>query len=334
MSRLLISVVLPVFNAENTLERAILSVLAQQDVAFELLIVDNGSQDATTEILSKYVDNERVKVLSESNRGVVYAMNRGIEEAQGNWVARMDADDEWFPDKLAKQWAYIRPNPEVQVLATRVEYATEHRENTGLEHYVQWSNSCLTSLELNQSVFVEQPVVNPSLLIDRSVFTQFGLYRDGSFPEDYEMVLRWHKHGVEIHKLPEVLMRWWDYPTRLTRTNSNYSKQAFNQIKCKYLANWLKLHNPLHPEIWVWGASRKMRRKAEVLENHGITISGYVDIKAHKTTTKPCVHFTQLPHFADRFIVSFAGMRGARDDIRAILKQKGYRELQDFVIAA
>ncbi len=107
---------------------------------------------------------------------------------------------------------------------------------------------------------------------------QFGLYLSGDFPEDYEMWLRWLDQGVKIAKVPEVVLDWHDSQGRLTRTHPIYSDRAFYEIKSRYLAKWLSAHNPYHPKVWVWGASRISRRRAKILEQHGVSIDVYIDI--------------------------------------------------------
>ena len=101
---------------------------------------------------------------------------------------------------------------------------------------------------------------------------QHGLYRSGDFPEDYEMWLRWLDQGVKIAKVPQIVLDWHDSETRLTRTDSIYSDRAFYEVKSRYLAKWLSEHNPFHPYVHVWGASRISRRRVRILEKHGMFI--------------------------------------------------------------
>lgn len=327
-----VSVILPFRNAENTLERAIKSVLIQR-VEWELILVDNASTDSSRQLALRFVADRRVNLVEEPMVGVVHAMNAGLKQAQGKWVARMDADDEWHLDKLAKQLTYLQANQDCDVLGTQADFASPLEKADGLEHYVNWSNTVLTFDDIQRSIFIESPFINPSIVFRKSLIVEHGVYAEGDFPEDYEMFLRWHSRGVRMEKLPEKLMTWHDGAERLTRSHSAYTKVAFNTVKCEYLAEWLSQHNSFHPHIWVWGASRRMRRNAEELEKYGIHIEGFIDTQEEKTTSKPCIHFESIPSAGEMFIVSFVAIREAKKEIRHFLDGKGYTELQHFVLA-
>lgn len=104
---MLISVVIPSFNRGDRLVRALHSVLAQTHAELELVVVDDGSTDATPELL-KDIKDRRVRVISQANRGVSAARNRGIAKARGAMIALLDSDDCWMPDKLDRQLRFMR----------------------------------------------------------------------------------------------------------------------------------------------------------------------------------------------------------------------------------
>ncbi len=105
-----ISVIIPAYNAEKRIKRAIDSVLAQTYPAFEIIVIDDGSNDSTEELLHNF--NEKIKYIKlNSNSGVSTARNVGIQKASGSWIAFLDADDEWFPEKLELQVRLIKNYP-------------------------------------------------------------------------------------------------------------------------------------------------------------------------------------------------------------------------------
>jgi len=112
-----ISVVIPAYNAESTIERAIDSVLAQTMPAAEIIVVDDGSSDQLAAVVSRYVSP--VRLIQQTNSQAAAARNRGIEAASGEFVGFLDADDYWEPQKLQRQLAVIERHPEVNIVGGR-----------------------------------------------------------------------------------------------------------------------------------------------------------------------------------------------------------------------
>ncbi len=106
-----ISVVIPAFNAEQFIDRSIKSVIRQSYLPFEIIVIDDGSKDRTVEIASSY---EKVCCLKQSNAGASASRNRGIFEAKGNWIAFLDADDEWLPKRLELQVELLKRHNELK----------------------------------------------------------------------------------------------------------------------------------------------------------------------------------------------------------------------------
>ncbi|MHC4386164.1 MAG: glycosyltransferase family 2 protein, partial [Planctomycetota bacterium] len=105
-----ISVVIPAYNIEDYIERAIDSVLAQTRQPEEIIVVDDGSTDATAQKIKAYGD--QVRYIHQANKGLSGARNTGIRQAQNEWVAFLDGDDEWLPEKLQLQSELLTRNPE------------------------------------------------------------------------------------------------------------------------------------------------------------------------------------------------------------------------------
>ena len=100
----LISVIVPAYNAETFIQRTLDSILTQTYTNIEVLVVDDGSQDRTAEIVESFVEKDsRVTLLKQKNAGVATARNLAIEKSRGEYIAPIDADDIWYPQKLEKQ---------------------------------------------------------------------------------------------------------------------------------------------------------------------------------------------------------------------------------------
>ena len=100
----LVSIITPVYNGAEFLDRSIKSVLAQTYANWELLLIDDGSVDNSIQVIQNYIDDDRIKLIKNKiNSGIPLTRNKGIEQAEGEYIALLDQDDEWFPEKLEKQ---------------------------------------------------------------------------------------------------------------------------------------------------------------------------------------------------------------------------------------
>lgn len=178
-----VSVIIPTFNRRERLSRALASVMAQEDVCFEVIVVDDGSTDGTAEMIRK--DFPSVNYVYQTNQGPSAARNRGIERARGEWIAFLDSDDEWTSEKLRTQLYYFEKHPAYSICQTeeiwirngvRVNPMNKHKKYGGFIF-----EKCLPLC-----------IVSPSaVMIHRSLFEEVGLF-DESLPacEDYDLWLR------------------------------------------------------------------------------------------------------------------------------------------------
>jgi glycosyltransferase involved in cell wall biosynthesis len=330
-----ISVILPFYNAADTLGRAIRSIAAQTFFDFECILIDNNSADGSRAIAETWTERDpRFSLIREARQGVVFASNAGAAQARGEYVARMDADDVAMPERLELQAVFLDENPDFGAVSGLVEYVPHDPNTEGFSRYVHWVNSVRSYEDILNNRFVESPVVNPTAMWRKTVSDQYGLYRPGNFPEDYELWLRWLAKGVRIRKLDRVVLQWHDSETRLTRTDPVYSYEAFYRIKTRYLATWLAGHDPHPPRIAIWGASRTSRRRAELLHDYGIDIECYIDIKKTRQLDKPLVYFENIPPPGYLFILVYVPLIEARNRVQAFLESRGYRAGHDYLLAS
>lgn len=330
-----VSVVLPFFNAERTLHRAVESIYEQEFADFECLLVDNNSSDGSGKIAYEWTSRDRrFKLVRESRQGVMYASNRGAEQSLGDYVARMDADDWAYPERITLQVEFLNRNPGYGAIAGRVRHVGEPQQTEGFRRFVDWSNSLTSYEEISSRRFIEAPIVNPTAMWRRETMVKHGMYLSGDFPEDYEMWLRWLDRGVKIAKLPEILLDWHDSEQRLTRTDPIYSDKSFYEIKSRYLAKWLKEHNPFHPNVAIWGASRISRRRARILEQHGIRINTYIDTKKSRQIEKKVIYYQDLPEAGSCFVLTYIRQMNNRERIQEFLEERGYVDGVNYLLVS
>ena len=330
----MISILLPYHNATTTIDGAVASIVAQTFTEWELLLIDNASTDESGSVAQRWAErDQRIRVLHEPHIGISHALNTGLAQAQGTYIARMDADDISHPERLAKQVAYLDAHPEIGVLGTRTAFASSVPESRGMQAFVQWQNNILSPHEHYVKRFVDAPLAHPTVLFRRELVEQFGGYDTGPLPEDHELWLRWMDAGVRFAKLPAELLTWNDHAHRLSRTHSNYSVDAFFSTKVKWLAKWLKRRLNGRPLI-VAGTSVLCQERAALLEAAGIAVHAYTDVKGRGVPGRTFIPHDQLPPAGEAFIVSFISQRGTGDRIAEYFRGLGLCEGVDFILAA
>ncbi len=176
-----ITVIIPTYNRAHTLPRALHSILAQTLQPKEIIVVDDGSTDKTQSVLENY---SGIKVLKQPQRGVSTARNAGIENSSGQWIAFLDSDDEWLPEKLERQWAAICGADKLVCHTEEVWIRNGQRVNPMKKHQKYGGLIYEKCLPLC--------IVSPSsIMINRSVFDDVGVFDETLMVcEDYDLLLR------------------------------------------------------------------------------------------------------------------------------------------------
>lgn len=202
MSDPLVSIVLPVYEGGRWLRRALASVGDQSESDFELIALDDGSSDATPAILADWARRDgRLRVVTRPHRGLVACLNHGLELARGRFVARLDADDWWARDRLARQLAFLRANPDCGIVGS----AIWHADASG--RLVRRALRPQSDLMIRWKALIWCPFTHSAVLLRRPLLEAHGLRYDPRCEgaEDYDLWLR--LLGVtRAHNLPERLV--------------------------------------------------------------------------------------------------------------------------------
>jgi len=178
-----ISVVLPTYNRAHSLPRALDSVLCQSLPAADVIVVDDGSQDDSEDLIRRQYP--QVRYMRRPNGGVSRARNLGISEASGDWIALLDSDDTWMPDKLAAQCALLREQPHIRLCHTQEVWIRHGRRVNQMEKHAKSGGRIFRAC-------LPRCVISPSAaLLHRSLFEEIGTF-DEDLPacEDYDLWLR------------------------------------------------------------------------------------------------------------------------------------------------
>ena len=331
---------MPYQNSAATIGESIGSILRQGFTSWELIAVNDHSSDESEEIVKDFADKDsRIKPIRSFDRGIANALNRGIESSSAHLIARMDADDLMLPDRLIAQVDHLLRNPSLGLVSCKVRHwpCGDH-DSRGYENYVEWTNRQLSHEQISLGSFIESPLAHPSVIFRRELILKYGLYENGPFPEDYELWLRFLANGVKMEKLDQTLLKWRDLPTRLSRKSTNYSKDAFQKIKAKYLSKWIKSNLMEEIEIRGWGAGRIALTQAKHLWAHGLRLEIFYDVDKKKFG-KPRNGLTvksvdEIPPPGKVFLLVLAGARSARPKIRSFLQARKYLEGRDYLFVA
>lgn len=319
-----ISVLLPVFNAEATLKECIDSILNQTCENFELVVVEDHSTDSSVQVLNQYND-ARIRVIKNQNKGLVSALNFGLEFCRANLVARMDADDIMRQERLSKQKQYLDDNVHVELVASQVRKFPEGMLQNGYKEYIRWQNTCISAEEINRQIYIESPFAHPTVMFRKDIVLSMGGYREGLFPEDYDLWLRMFYAGHVMEKIPEVLLDWRESDSRESRVSPRCTRDAFDSLRAEYLVKDSRLHNR---SVAYWGAGRKTRQRSRLLIDKGIAPGVWIDIDPKKIGNVIEGARVEEPAWLERedkpFVLNYVTNHGARDITRNYLERIGY----------
>lgn len=330
-----ISIILPFRDAETTIDECLDSIRRQSLNDFEVIAVDDGSTDTSSDRVGRRARTDRrFRLVASGRRGLVAALTTGITESQAPFLARMDADDRMHPDRLRMQCEFLRDRSELALVASRVRLFPSRHIRRGYREYVRWQNGLIEPKDVAGNIYVESPFAHPSVMIRRSALDAVGGYRDGPFPEDYDLWLRLNANGHPMAKLPEVLLDWRDHPNRLSRTDARYSRESFDRLRALYLARDSRLRS--ERTFVIWGAGRRTRLRARHLIDRGRHPNAWIDIDPNKIGRAvwgiPVRGSRWLRQVTTRpFVLIYVTRHGAREQVEAFLEASGYREREDFL---
>ena len=326
----LVSVILPVKNCGEYLPEAVDSVLGQTFRDLEIILVDDHSTDGSVQALGR--DDARLKIFSNPGEGLVDALNAAAAISSGELLARMDGDDVSEPSRIARQVELMDGDKDIGVSGCLVEVVADAGVGEGYRAYESWINSLVSREDIEREIFVESPLPHPTTMIRRGVFRRLGGYRDMGWPEDYDLWLRAYEAGVGMAKVPEVLLKWRDWPKRVSKTCARYSRESFMSARAHFLKR-TKLKNRA---AVIWGAGKTGGLLCKRLRDEGAEVAGFIDInprKIGKMKSGAPVIGPEAAGSVDELILVAVASRGARDAIRAFLNSKGKREGESYLCA-
>lgn len=225
---------LPVRNAGRFLRRALDDLMAQREVRFEVIAVDDGSTDASgTHLRRRAGRDPRLRVLAGGGRGPAAALQAALREARAPLVTHMEADDRCPPDRLRRLRDALTRHPDWDGVVSRV--GLIGARSPGMRRYVTWQNGLRTPDAMARARFIEIPALHQAGLYRHERLASLDAYRgDARWPVDIDFWMRWFAAGARVGKVGRVLYRWRQHPDQSTRTSPLHRLDALRACKAWY----------------------------------------------------------------------------------------------------
>ncbi|MFD2573303.1 glycosyltransferase family 2 protein [Spirosoma soli] len=229
MNQPVLSVLMPVYNAEKYLVESIESILGQSLEEFEFIIIDDGSTDSSPQIVQSFTDKRIRFYQNGTNLGISTTLNKGIELAKTELIARMDADDISYPDRLREQYQYMVAHPDCALLSCWVRVIGEDKEVIRVDRFA-------AGYHYYNMAFIS-PMYHPSVLYRRSAVLEVGGYAQ-KYAEDY--ALFWAlSRKYRIYNVEQVLL---DYRVSSSSLHQVLRKQEYETAHAEQVLGNLRYY--------------------------------------------------------------------------------------------
>ena len=261
-----VSVIMPFYNCEKYLDKAISSILNQTFQDFEFIIINDASSDRSDEIIQKYLTDKRIVYIKNRERkGIVYNLNKGIEIAKAEIIARMDGDDISEPQRLEVQYQFLQRNPNIALVGCFAKLINEKGEICGRKI------KPITHKEIKKDILIYSPFIHPTIMIRKDVFKKVAFYRKQYlWCEDIDLWYRIIFSGYEVANIPQYLYQYrrsdssvvFKYAKQVALIDFRLRKETIEKFKLKLsLKEWFFIYLHLFLGLILTG------RQKEKLQN-------------------------------------------------------------------
>lgn len=219
-----VSVVMPAYNAEKYIREAVDSILNQTFTDFEFIIINDGSTDRTKEIILEYDDPRIVLLENEKNRGIVATLNKGLDAAKGEYIARMDADDIAVPERLTIQVEYMDKHPEIGVLGTGLKKFGDGIKD-GKRIFSQNPD------KLKAELLFATNIAHPTVVMRKAVLDAFHICYELEYAGAEDFLMWWKlSQKTQIATLPDILLNYRIHKSQITHDKGEKHKMLMDKM--------------------------------------------------------------------------------------------------------
>ncbi|WP_431123660.1 glycosyltransferase family 2 protein [Flagellimonas flava] len=326
-----VSLFIPFKNTQEYLPVCLDSILDQTYPYWEVLAVDDRSEDNSRKVLEAYAKKDnRIKVYPNSGNGIIPALQTAYAYSSGDLVSRMDSDDIMKPNRLEVMAELLGIHGKGNVAVGQVQYFSHRGISDGYARYETWLNALTANGNNYDEIYKECVIPSPCWMVHRDDFELSGAFRPDRYPEDYDLTFRFYENQLKIIPCNEVLHLWRDYDTRTSRTHEHYAQNYFLDIKLHY---FLKLDHEPTRQLVVWGAGFKGKTIAKNLVNQDLDFVWLCDNPAKigkKIYGQELVHFQTLKQLKNPQSVVTVANENAQKEIREFFSTLGQQTMKDY----
>lgn len=258
---------MPAYNAERFVEYCIQSIIRQDFLEWELIIVDDFSEDNTLEVLKTFErQDSRIHVLCNTTKGIIPAIALAFSKCKGEYITRMDADDIMPVTKLSQLYKITKQNSK-KIATGHVQYFAESLVSEGYIRYQNWLNEVLDDNTFNENIYRECIVASPNWMVHRSCFDKEIKLSELNYPEDYDLVFKWYQKGFKFSGTSNLTHLWREHPERTSRKSDIYQQESFFRLKTNY---FVQLELKSREKIQLIGTGKKGKLVATILHENSI----------------------------------------------------------------
>ena len=274
----LVTVLMPVFNAEKYLGSAMESILSQTYTHFEFLIINDGSTDKTAQIIESYSDKRIRLIQNPRNLGLVKTLNIGIDLAKGKYIARMDADDICHAERLERQVEFLETHPKVVLIGSGYVMIDE------FGNPVHIKRKPMDSIQVRWVSLFRTAIEHPVSTYKASLAKKIKYNENYDFAQDYDLWVRMLEHG-DASILEDILLKYRMHDENISNTRKSLQRQMMKNISLKYVVS-------------LWPGDKRVINQMAAFQNVFL-----MEKKADLTTIKSC--FTFMDNLQSRFKVLY-----------------------------
>jgi glycosyltransferase involved in cell wall biosynthesis len=283
-----VSILTPYKNSATYIAETARSIFEQTYQNWEWILINDDSSENEEQILEKYLNDPKVTLLKNKGAGIIDALITGFELASGEYITRMDADD-LMPTTKLSSFVHHLNTTNTDIVTGKVSYfSTTNQISEGYKKYQEWLNQRIDLQDFENHIYRECILSSGNWLIRTQKLREVGGFSGLIYPEDYDLVFRWHQYGLKIVGINQLTHLWRDHHLRTSKTSQNYQQKAFFELKIKRFLD-LKKSNT---KLVLNGTGQKGRLTAKILLQHHVNFTWV----SHEAEKYPLGIFNQHIH--------------------------------------